>query len=288
MHPRIEQIKEQALRVARHPNTLPVAVGVVSFASGLGVGYYVGMRRTKIIVEDFPHQLEFDFDASKLNQIIEDTNTVPNRSFDSGLVIYVEDNDEEEPEDQPEPDAIISMESLQEEVDHGSDSRSLAAQFVQDRIQQAMEEHQLPEEEPAAEEVVTSIFSRGNNDDWDYEAEKRKRNTNEPYVIHRDEFWNDEQGYTQTTLTYYAGDDIMVDEEDAPVYNYQQVTGPLLFGHGSEDQNVFHVRNDKRRAEYEIIRDDGLYSVEVLGLHIEDNVRARDLRHSNDRRFKLE
>lgn len=301
MHPRVERIKEEALRIAKHPRTLPIAVGVVSFASGLGAGYILGKRNNTIVVDDFPHQLEFDFDASKLAEVSYWSEAHTSSNGSGSVVVYLEDNDEEQGPEEPQgaedpsgpkgpgdPDAIVLMDVLQEEVDLGSDSRAAAAAFVQERIQQAIQEHQGPDEEPAPEEVVTNIFSRGNNDDWDYEAELKKRNTNEPYIIHRDEFYNDEQGYTQLTLTYYAGDDIMVDEEDAPIYNYQQVTGPLRFGHGSEDPNVFHVRNDKRRAEYEIIRDDGLFSVEVLGLEIENNVRARDLKHSNTPRFKLE
>ena len=78
----------------------------------------------------------------------------------------------------------------------------------------------------------------------------------------------------------------MVDEEEAPIYNHTSIVGPMKFGHGSGDQNTFHVRNHKLKAEYEIIFDPGLYSVEVLGLEIENNQRARDLKHSRDRRFR--
>ncbi len=90
-------------------------------------------------------------------------------------------------------------------------------------------------------------------------------------------------------MTYYAGDNIMNnDEEESPMYNHDGITGPLRFGHGSDDPNVVYIRNDKRKVEYEILYDPGLYSEEVLGLEIENNQRAKDIKHSNNRRFRLE
>lgn len=142
-------------------------------------------------------------------------------------------------------------------------------------------------EDEAVEPVRQSIFSE-TDDDWDYEKEVESRTDQEPYVIHKDEFYNNEENYTQTTLTYYEGDQILVDEEDTPIYNHTSIVGPMLFGHGSGDPNVFHVRNHKLKAEYEIIRDTGLYSVEVLGLEIQENARASDLEHSRNRKFRQE
>ena len=133
--------------------------------------------------------------------------------------------------------------------------------------------------------IVHNMFAES-DDEWDFEYEISLRSEALPYILHKDEFYADELGYEQTTLTYYAGDDILVDEEEAPIYNHTSIVGPMKFGHGSGDQNTFHVRNHKLKAEYEIIFDPGLYSVEVLGLEIENNQRARDLKHSRDRRFR--
>ncbi len=66
------------------------------------------------------------------------------------------------------------------------------------------------------------------------------------------------------------------------------MTGPLLFGHGSGDPNVVHIRNDSRKSEYEILYDPGLYSQDVLGLEIEDNQRVKGIEHSKNRQFRLE
>lgn len=147
-----------------------------------------------------------------------------------------------------------------------------------------------PDPEEESEPVVTNIFSSNGNDDddWDYDEELKKRNTGEPYVIHRDEFHGNEMDYTQSTLTYYAGDDIMTDEDDVPIFNHSTIVGDLLFGHGSGDPNVVHVRNDKLKGEYEILRDEGLYSIVIAGLELEDNQRVKDIQHSHNRKFKEE
>lgn len=141
-----------------------------------------------------------------------------------------------------------------------------------------------PDPPPEPPELVTkSIFA---DDDWDYEKEKASRSPDKPYVIHKDEFYAEELDYTQTTLTYYAGDNIMVDEDDSPIYNHDTITGPLPFGHGSGSKTVVHIRNDKLKAEYEVIFDPGLYSVEVLGLEIENNTRVQDLKHARNMKFR--
>jgi hypothetical protein len=141
-------------------------------------------------------------------------------------------------------------------------------------------------------------FAHGSSDTdtWDYDVEVQNRTEDKPYVLHRDEFFaeeNREKGYIQTSLTWYSGDNVMVDEEDVPVYNHETIVGPLLFGHGSDDVNVFYVRNDLRHAEYEVLFDPGAYATEVLGLNPDgpDTIgEEKRLKHSADhvRRFRSE
>jgi len=124
------------------------------------------------------------------------------------------------------------------------------------------------------EEPMKNIFTR--EDSWDYDLETSTRSSDEPYVIHRDEFFSDEMGFSQLTFTYYAGDDILIDEEDTPVHNYKKVVGPMRFGHGSLDQNVFYSRNEELSSEYEILYSEGFYSIEVLGYGLESGYEDDD------------
>ena len=121
-------------------------------------------------------------------------------------------------------------------------------------------------------------------DEWDYEAELRIRaeNPDKPYIIHHDEFYENETDYEQATLTYYEGDDTLADEKDVPVPDEDSVVGEdalVAFGHGSKDKNVVFVRNDKLELDFEIVKSNGKYSVEVLGLDDTEN----ELRHSYTR-----
>jgi hypothetical protein len=187
---------------------------------------------------------------------------------------------------------VFSSETVDAFVDEDrATEENLGEQFVKTKMEEVIEpklEPELTEEETV---VSRSIFA-GSDEEWNLDEEIKNRSSDQPYVLHKDEFYADELAYDQLTLTYYAGDDIMIDQEEAPVYNYGTIVGELKFGHGSGDANVFYVRNDKRKAEYEIIRDSGQYSVDVLGLSIEDNqrVQAKGLKHSDDkvRKFSVE
>lgn len=140
-------------------------------------------------------------------------------------------------------------------------------------------------------ETVEEILFPPSTDGWDYEAERNTRERKHIYTIHIDEFKNDEMGYRQTTLTYYEGDDILVDELDTPIYGYQKFIGDVMdFGRGSGDPNTFYVRNEKEKTEYEVIRDKGLYSVEVLGLEVEAEYQEQDIKHSrySTQRFRMD
>jgi hypothetical protein len=138
------------------------------------------------------------------------------------------------------------------------------------------------------ESVVNVLRAPEDEADWDWEQEKQARTAELPYVITKSEFFNDEYEFTQDTVTYYAGDGILVDALEKPIYNHTHFIGHnLAFGHGSGDQNVFYVRNEKERMEWEVILDEGRYEVQVLGLELEHEYEEQDLKHSV-RRFVMD
>jgi len=129
------------------------------------------------------------------------------------------------------------------------------------------------------------IITRTSDIGWDYEEEKKNRDSLAPYVIHMDEFWSNEMEFAQHTWTYYEGDDVMVDEEDVVVYNHDQKVGELKFGHGSGDPNTVYIRNEKMKMEMEVLREEGLYSIEVMGMEV-DHGEDENVEHSNTRKQK--
>jgi hypothetical protein len=107
------------------------------------------------------------------------------------------------------------------------------------------------------------------NDGWDYPEEIQNRSEDRPYVIHQDEFKLGESGYDQTTYTWYAVDEVMVEEGSRdPLSNVDFSVGldNLKFGHGTDDIDVVFVRNDKLELEMEICRLHQSYEEEVVGL----------------------
>jgi hypothetical protein len=121
--------------------------------------------------------------------------------------------------------------------------------------------------------------------EWDYEQELRIRaeNPDKPYILHHDEYFENETEYEQGTLTYYQGDDTLVDEKDMPVPDESNVVGDdalTAFGHGSKDKNTIYVRNESLEMDFEIIRAEGKFSVEVLGF---DDTEGESLQHAHTR-----
>lgn len=90
-----------------------------------------------------------------------------------------------------------------------------------------------------------------------------------PFIIDQDSFMQNDPGHQQATLTYYEKSDQVTGERDEPIDNSDIVVGidfKMKFGEGSSDPNVVHVRNNGLNMDFEIVRSDGSYEEEVLGI----------------------
>lgn len=244
-------MNERLERLLDDSKTIPIAVGVVSLGTGLGIGYILGKRnRTRYIIPSFSDSdantgTWTDVEEIRTDKTEMDVNDIPPEQVDKGKRFTTDTLE----------DVVVVRDEIHEEV---------------------AEELEL---EPVRQSIFTDVV-----DDWDQDEEIKNRTLDSPYVITKDEFYANDTEYAQRTLTYYAGDEILADEEESPIYNPNNVIGPLRFGHGSGDPNVFYARNDKLKAEYEVLQDKGLYSVEVLGLEMEE--RTEEIKHSTQRKFK--
>jgi hypothetical protein len=231
-----------------------VVVNLASFTVGAGLGLVFNRRRKQVeeaVVYEFDPQMEFPWDDTLVE---EDSNDISGVVMDADVyealsTPVIELPDPNVPEPEPEVDS-----------DDGEVNE------------------QDPEASEADAPVMKSVFSSADGN-WDMEAELAARSNTAPYVIHEDEFLNDEMGYTQSTLTYYTVDNIMADEADVPIYPFDQVVGELKFGHGTNSAGSFYVRNDRLNAEYEILRIENSYEAEILGIRAEAEI-ANELRHS--------
>lgn len=84
-----------------------------------------------------------------------------------------------------------------------------------------------------------------------------------PRMISASEMLNQKQWYSKVTLTYYAGDDVLADDQDEPLEDPKDIIGEHFkefFGMSENDPDVIHVRNDDTESDYEVVRVDTSYS----------------------------
>lgn len=125
------------------------------------------------------------------------------------------------------------------------------------------------DEEPEPEIITRTVFNNMviESDSWDPD-------TTEPHVISIEDFSQNDNGWEQETLTWYAGDNTLADARDEPVSDMRLTIGEgsnlELFGFISKDKNVVHIRNPHLETDFEILRSDGTYAREVAGFMGED------------------
>jgi hypothetical protein len=110
----------------------------------------------------------------------------------------------------------------------------------------------------------------------EFEEPAEKIDTEKPYIISLEEFMEERTDLEKLTLTYYEGDDVLCDDRDVAILDYEKSIGDdalSKFGHLSKDPNVVYVRNEKIEADYEIVKDHRSFSEAVLGIREEKEVR---------------
>jgi uncharacterized membrane-anchored protein YhcB (DUF1043 family) len=251
---------------------IPTIIGVTSFVagvgSGIGIGYVIARRKMKEIPEEVNEKLE-EIESEQLQFKFERNERDREFNFQIQQAASVARDLKETGRDFLQRYAAMALDA--EVVEKKPDPNPNGSGTIV-----AIQHHDI--EGP----LVTSVFNE-EDDGWDYEVEVPLRTKEKPYIIHRDEFFSNEEDYTQDSLTWYEGDEILVDDHDTPVYNAESIVGTLKFGHGSGDSGICYVRNDKLESEFEIILDHGYYQTEVLGQQIEHSRKGK-----KQPKFKLE
>ena len=226
---------EEAAVVVRHVNAQKIAYSLGGVAVGVVIGFFVGYRlnRAKIRAEAFKESEE---EVEKIREMYRDSARV------------VRDRDVK-----PDLDQVI------EERQYSTAN--------------PVEEEERPTRPPVPVEPPQTVIKldtgKSKNARWDFAEELATRSEEQPYIIHQDEYQGNETGYTQEVLTWYAGDNVLTDEQEQPIANADDVVDlnhMSKFGHGTDDFNVVFIRNDRLRTEYEICRMPTSYEEEVQGL----------------------
>lgn len=132
--------------------------------------------------------------------------------------------------------------------------------------------------ETVEEKTTTRVLFEGqplNPDEFDIEAERDLRRNGVPYVVSQEEYDANPDQNEQIVLTYFAFDDVLVDEEEREIDDVERRVGQAnltRFGHGSNDPVIVYVRNEQLGLDFEILRSEGSYAEEVLGLDQTDMI----------------
>jgi hypothetical protein len=98
-------------------------------------------------------------------------------------------------------------------------------------------------------------------------------NQDRPYVIEAAEWYLNETNYDQITLTFWADDEVLIDDSKRVITDVDSVVGATnlhRFGFKSEDPEIVYVRNERLEVDYEITKDDRSYSEVKHGVDSND------------------
>lgn len=242
-------------------------VGVAGALGAAGVSYLVTRRKLKIEVDTVEEQLK-EMQAEQLTLNFEriERDREFNEQISKAVIVTRELKDL----------GLTVMGNLQQ-LQTGSEG--VDEPVVEEVVHRKPAKEIFPTPPQADAPHRHNIFE--GTDGWDYEAERNQRSGEEPYIIHIDEFVTQEMGYEQETITWYEGDEVLVDQREVPIYDHTKVVGEIRFGHGSNDPNIVYVRNEKLRMEYEILRDTGSYSDDMMAKSVAGQFEEADLKHFN-------
>lgn len=264
----VEEFVDVVEVVRNNPVVLSI-VGVLGLAAGAAGGYFVAR---KLLREHYAEIAEQEIAQAK--------------EWYSSLNKVTVDGDPLSPQEilaQKDPEALAALREYQgvERITDVEVEAPVAEEeeLLERRVSQAAETE--PDIEQKKDNETINVFVDRN---FDFAEEKKLRSKDRPYIITHGEWFGAEfEDFDSIELTYFA-DDVLVDENDKIVEDINGTIGDeslARFGHGSKDNNVVFVRNEKLQCEYEVTRTDQTY-LEALGLGPEpDNT---ELRHSADRR----
>lgn len=156
------------------------------------------------------------------------------------------------------------------------------------KLKEVVEGHGYVSEEDEAGEV--NIWTKyphapvgeDSDEDDDPDQEPFTGNPNdddpEPYIITEAEFSMDMPEYSKISLTYYAGDDVVCDEQERVVEDVESTIASRNLSTFPADTMTVYIRNNRIKADFEVTLDNAKYSEAVMGLEAPVERRGRKRR----------
>lgn len=93
--------------------------------------------------------------------------------------------------------------------------------------------------------------------------------SNEPYVISKDSYENEYLEFHKNSLVYFDKDNTLCDDHDEIIDDVDFFIGEeslMMFGEGSDDEDIVFVRNLRIQSDFEVVREHQSYKENVLGI----------------------
>lgn len=205
----------------------------------------------------------------------------PDQDIPEGETQFVEPHPKAEKKEISSPDPGESMEEFEERLVHEAADHVRELKY---HTSLADLKASKGDEALAKKSINKNIFQDhapvdDEDDEFDIAVEEENRNSGNPYIITHDEFYENEPENSQTSLTYFEGDNVLMEDlSSAPIRDIKGAIGAdtLKFGYGSKDENIVYIRNEGRSADFEVARSNGHYSREVLGMEQENSLEHSD------------
>lgn len=129
-----------------------------------------------------------------------------------------------------------------------------------DECEEEEEDEGFGDEDMATYARLIDMYNKpGNNVETEQKGEGDVPYINGPYVITPDDFGNGDYDHDMYCLTYYS-DGVLANDWDE-VLDLDETIGEDSIEHfGDYAEDVVHVRNERLRADYEVVRDDRSYT----------------------------
>lgn len=142
-----------------------------------------------------------------------------------------------------------------------------------------------PEEATIFDEVVVELGDPEDDDVAGYDLGHNDVSNTKPFVVTKEDFFENEPQNDQVQWIYWAGDQTLMDEARNPVNEVNRTIGVRNlshFGNGSGDKRIVYIRNQALGMDYEVLFHEGKYAEEVAGftpvesrfdrgLHVQDD-----------------
>ena len=157
--------------------------------------------------------------------------------------------------------------------DYQGEAEAARAQAPDEEDSEDVEENSEAEQE-ASEDVEVNVFADlAVQDEHMDEVDVESRDPESPYIITEEEFLANESDFSQTSITFYAGDSTLADERDQEIPYLDPIVGAnnvSEFGRGSSDPRIVYIRNERLSTDFEVVKHDGKFAHEVMGLEHAD------------------